>query len=232
MSHAICSLYARVPAATTAPAGKRAPTRRAPVVINPKPSSNSRCVARLPRGAVVARGRKGMLAELMDDGVDGPAETPADTTCPCGSGGEYDACCGALHSGAGSDDAEPEAIVRARFSAYVKNIPAYIVSSTHPDSKDLKRKDDPKEALEQLEKDAAATMKQVSFKSIRKMKASAGGEADEAFVSYEVAYKGAGKKSRSGAKTLAERSRYKKSGGVWKYMDALPLNGTKDEGKI
>ena len=169
MSHAICSLYARVPAATTAPAGKRAPTRRAPVVINPKPSSNSRCVARLPRGAVVARGRKGMLAELMDDGVDGPVETPADTKCPCGSGGEYDACCGALHSGAGSDDAEPEAIVRARFSAYVKNIPAYIVSSTHPDSKDLKRKDDPKEALEQLEKDAAATMKQVSFKSIRKM---------------------------------------------------------------
>ena len=51
-------------------------------------------------------------------------------------------------------------------------------------------------------------------------------------MSYEVAYKGAGKKSRSGAKTLAERSRYKKSGGVWKYMDALPLNGTKDEGKI
>ena len=166
------SLRAR-PAATTAPAGKRAPTRRAPVVINPKPSSNSRCVARLPRGAVVARGRKGMLAELMDDGVDGPAETPADTTCPCGSGGEYDACCGALHSGAGSDDAEPEAIVRA-FLRHAKNIPAYIVSSTHPDSKDLKRKDDPKEALEQLEKDAAATMKQVSFKSIRKMKASPG----------------------------------------------------------
>ena len=84
-----------------------------------------------------------MLAELMDDGVDGPADAPADTKCPCGSGGEYDACCGALHSGAGSDARARSHRPRA-FSAYVKNIPAYIVSSTHPDSKDMKRKDDPK----------------------------------------------------------------------------------------
>ena len=51
------------------------------------------------RGAsLVARGRKGMLADLMDDGVDGPAKKAERTTCPCGSGLEYDACCGALHA--------------------------------------------------------------------------------------------------------------------------------------
>ena len=39
-----------------------------------------------------------MLADLMDDGVDGPAKKAERTTCPCGSGLEYDACCGALHA--------------------------------------------------------------------------------------------------------------------------------------
>ena len=36
--------------------------------------------------------------------------------------------------------------------------------------------------------------------------------------------KGAGKKNRSGGKTLAERSRYRKDkAGEWKFIDALPL---------
>jgi Uncharacterized protein conserved in bacteria len=61
----------------------------------------------------------------------------------------------------------PEAIVRARYSAYGKNMPKYIVASTHPDSKDMKRKDDPAEAREQIEKDADATMQNVQFKSLR-----------------------------------------------------------------
>ena len=159
------------------------------------------------RSSVIVNIKKGMLAEIMDDGVDGKAAAPASTKCPCGSGGEYDACCGLLHDGKGGDSATPEMIVRARFSAYVKNLPKYVVSSTHPESKDMKRKDDPAEALEQLETDAASTMKTVNFTKIKKIKVTDGKEKDEQFVSYEVAYKGAGKKNRSGAKTLQETRR-------------------------
>ena len=120
----------------------------------------------------------------------------------------------------------PEAIVRARFSAYVKNVPKYIVASTHPDSKDMKRKDDPAEAREQLEKDADATMQKVQFKSLR-VKGTKEGDG-ETFVTYEVSYKAAGKKNRGGTKTLAERSRYKMADGEFKYFDALPLNSSSD----
>ena len=37
----------------------------------------------------------------------------------------------------------------------VKNVPEYIVSSTHPDSKDFQRKEDPEEGKAQLLKDAS-----------------------------------------------------------------------------
>ena len=47
-------------------------------------------------------------------------------------------CCQPHHDGTAPAEAvTPEAIVRARFSAYVKNVPKYIVASTHPDSKDM-----------------------------------------------------------------------------------------------
>ena len=170
-----------------------------------------------------------MLADLMDDGNDSAGDPVAkvDPRCPCGSGKEYASCCQPHHDGTAPADAvTPENIVRARFSAYVKNAPKYIVASTHPDSKDMKRKDDPAQAREQLEKDADATMKKVNFTSLR-VKAIKEGD-EETFVTYEVSYKGAGKKNRGGTKTLAERSRYKKADGEFKYFDALPLNSSSD----
>ena len=138
-----------------------------------------------------------------------------------------DARIAGLYDGAApADSITPEAIVRARFSAYVKNVPKYIVASTHPDSKDMKRKDDPAEAREQLEKDADATMQKVQFKSLR-VKGTKEGDG-ETFVTYEVSYKAAGKKNRGGRKTLAERSRYKMADREFKYFDALPLNSSSD----
>ena len=185
--------------------------------------------ARAIRDVSVRMGRKGMLADLMDGGNDSAGDPVAkvDPKCPCGSGEEYASCCQPHHDGTAPAEAvTPEAIVRARFSAYVKNVPKYIVASTHPDSKDMKRADDPAEAREQLEKDAAATMKKVNFTSLR-VKSTKENDG-ETFVTYEVSYKGAGKKNRGGTKTLAERSRYKKADGAFKYFDALPLNASSD----
>ena len=185
---------------------------------------------RVIRDVSVRMGRKGMLADLMDGGNDSAGDPVAkvDPRCPCGSGKEYASCCQPHHDGTAPADAvTPENIVRARFSAYVKNAPKYIVASTHPDSKDMKRKDDPAEAKTQLEKDAEATMKKVNFTSLR-VKGTKENADGDVFVTYEVSYKAAGKKNRGGTKTLAERARYRKADGEFKYFDALPLNSTSD----
>ena len=50
--------------------------------------------------------------------------------CPCGSGRDYAACCGALHGGASAVDAE--ALMRSRYSAYVRGLEAYLLASWHP----------------------------------------------------------------------------------------------------
>ena len=91
----------------------------------------------------------------------------------------------------------------------------------------MKRKDDPAEANTQLEKDAEATMKKVNFTSLR-VKGTKENADGDVFVTYEVSYKAAGKKNRGGTKTLAERARYRKAEGEFKYFDALPLNSTSD----
>ena len=49
--------------------------------------------------------------------------------CPCG-GGDYRDCCEPLHLGALAGT--PEALMRSRYSAYVKHIERYLRSSWHP----------------------------------------------------------------------------------------------------
>ncbi|WKE66869.1 YchJ family protein [Gallaecimonas kandeliae] len=53
--------------------------------------------------------------------------------CPCGSGLTYEGCCGALHQGALAESAE--ALMRARYCAHVKALPAFILDSWHPDTR-------------------------------------------------------------------------------------------------
>ena len=58
--------------------------------------------------------------------------------CPCGSGLTYSKCCHRLHTDEGRfSQAQPEAIVRARYSAYAKREVNFIVGSTHPLNKDF-----------------------------------------------------------------------------------------------
>ena len=92
---------------------------------------------------------------------------PKALKCPCFSGAAYAECCGPYHKG-GAVEPDAEAVLRARYSAYVKGDEAgakYIVGSTHPRSRDLARKGEPgsSEAVLQLLTDTAATMKNVRF---------------------------------------------------------------------
>ena len=52
--------------------------------------------------------------------------------CPCGSGKTYQLCCQPFHLGQLPETALQ--LMRSRYSAYALNLPAYIISTTHPDN--------------------------------------------------------------------------------------------------
>ncbi len=54
------------------------------------------------------------------------------TTCPCCSKLNYDQCCKPFHEGALPQNALQ--LMQSRYSAYVLNLPDYIISTTHPGS--------------------------------------------------------------------------------------------------
>ena len=54
--------------------------------------------------------------------------------CPCGSGKEYHACCGPLHSGEAQANTA-EALMRSRYSAFAKGKIPYILDTVHPDKR-------------------------------------------------------------------------------------------------
>lgn len=55
------------------------------------------------------------------------------TPCPCGNAVGYACCCGLLHEGAPAPDAE--ALMRARYSAYVMQREDYLLATWHPDTR-------------------------------------------------------------------------------------------------
>ncbi len=58
-----------------------------------------------------------------------PAPNPP---CPCGTGQRYKQCCGAFHKEGGPTPPTPEALMRARYSAYVIGRASYIMDTTDP----------------------------------------------------------------------------------------------------
>lgn len=62
--------------------------------------------------------------------------TPPDFACPCGSGHRLSACCGRYHAGAPAVPAPTaEALMRARYSAFVLDRLDYLLASWHPDTR-------------------------------------------------------------------------------------------------
>ncbi|MFZ7128541.1 MAG: YchJ family protein [Desulfobacterales bacterium] len=57
------------------------------------------------------------------------------TPCPCGSGAEYGECCEPVISGL-SRASTPEALMRARYSAFVGSAVEFIHETTHPSQRD------------------------------------------------------------------------------------------------
>ena len=54
--------------------------------------------------------------------------------CPCGRPATYGQCCGRYHSGPLALQApDPEALMRSRYSAFVKDLRPYLLATWHPD---------------------------------------------------------------------------------------------------
>ncbi|HRD97695.1 MAG TPA: YchJ family metal-binding protein [Rubrivivax sp.] len=64
-----------------------------------------------------------------------PASADADP-CPCGSGAGYAGCCGRWHSGPQQWQAPTaEALMRSRYSAYVRELGGYLQDTWHPSTR-------------------------------------------------------------------------------------------------
>jgi SEC-C motif-containing protein len=116
--------------------------------------------------------------------------------CPCGSGRAYDRCCAPWHEGAAAPTAE--ALMRSRYSAYVRKLEDYLLATWHPETR-------PSE----LDLDADGS-KWLGL-SVKKHT-----QPDEAHATVEFVarYRIAGKGHR-----LHEISRFVREGGRWYYRD-------------
>jgi SEC-C motif-containing protein len=128
-----------------------------------------------------------------------------DGPCPCGSGLEFDRCCGPLIRGAPADT--PQALMRSRYTAYVVGDMQYLAATQdracNPDF-------DPRAT--------ARWNKDVVWKEMRVLAVSGGGAEDTAgTVEFQAFFEKAGRAGR-----IHEISRFEKKRGRWLYFDGQP----------
>ena len=122
--------------------------------------------------------------------------------CPCGTGRDYDGCCGPLHAGAPARDAE--ALMRSRYSAYVREDAGYLLRSWHPSTRP-----------DELSFDTPKAQRPTWLKLDVLRHAATG--ADAAEVEFVARYRvGGGSVLR-----MRERSRFLREDGRWFYLDAV-----------
>lgn len=121
------------------------------------------------------------------------------TPCPCGSGRADDACCGRWHAGPGHLMApDAEALMRSRYSAYVRGLADYLLATWHPSTRPAALEPDP------------PGLKWLGLE----VKRHAVQDADHATVEFVARSKLAGRAHR-----LHETSRFVREDGRWYYVD-------------
>lgn len=62
-----------------------------------------------------------------------PVAAPPGDACPCGLPALYEQCCGRYHQGPLAGQAPtPEALMRSRYSAFVRDLRDYLLATWHP----------------------------------------------------------------------------------------------------
>ena len=118
--------------------------------------------------------------------------------CPCGTGQDYDRCCGPLHRGERLAATAVE-LMRSRYAAYARDVPDHLFRSWHPRTRPSEPAPDP------------AT----TWTSLEVLATTGGGPADEAgTVEFRAHFR-----TPSGAGSLHELSRFVRRAGRWVYLD-------------
>lgn len=137
------------------------------------------------------------------------------TQCPCGSGHDFDACCGPYIAG---DKPAPtaEALMRSRYSAYTMGNVAYLQSTLA-------------EAVPDDEQLSEEEIKAVTWQGLEIRATEGGGENDNTgTVEFVARYKAQGEQH-----VFHERSRFGREDGRWVYIDGVinpksaPVTSTK-----
>jgi SEC-C motif-containing protein len=144
----------------------------------------------------------------MNDPLNPPLVKPSGprelSLCPCQSRETYAACCQPFHLGQAKPDTALQ-LMRSRYSAYFFRLADYLVSTTHPDT----REPDLKSHLDQ-------TIHQTNWCFLTIITMSKGGPDDKVGkVEFVANYFADGQPYE-----LHERSRFKRYKGAWKYLDA------------
>lgn len=120
-------------------------------------------------------------------------------TCDCGAARRYEDCCGRFHSGALHLHApDAEALMRSRYSAYVRDLIDYLRDTWHPSTRPEAIEPNPS-GLRWLGLDVKQHQVQ---------------DADHATVEFVARSKLGGRAHR-----LHEVSRFVREGGRWYYVD-------------
>ncbi len=123
--------------------------------------------------------------------------------CPCGSGEIYYDCCRNYHIGK-AQPVTAELLMRARYSAFFFRLVDYLVSSTHPDSREKSLREELDDVVDDM-----------LWRKLRIISKSKGGAEDKkGKVEFVAQYHCDGEFSE-----LRENSRFRRYKGQWKYLD-------------
>jgi len=118
--------------------------------------------------------------------------------CPCGSASAYRECCGPFVRGEAVAPTA-EALMRSRYTAYVRRDEAYLLRTWHPSTRP-----------------AALGLDDTAWLGLEVLGTEAGGEGDDAgVVTFAASYEGSG----GSVATLRETSRFVREDGAWLYLD-------------
>lgn len=129
--------------------------------------------------------------------------------CPCGSGLQYSACCHPYLTRA-VPAPTPEALMRSRYTAYVRQDVDYLIATWYP------------EHHPQQWRDAIAdSCRDTHWLGLTVLDAAAGSHAQEGFVEFAARYTEPGRPTRPAV--LHERSRFLRLHDRWYYVDGVHL---------
>lgn len=132
--------------------------------------------------------------------VDVYARTVAVIECPCGTGLDYGDCCGVIHERGAGFGTTAVALMRARYSAYVRHDDAFLLESWHPDTRPATISFEPR----------------LTWLGLNVIETVLGAALDhEGVVEFKADYQ---VDNRPGQ--LHERSRFERVAGYWRYLDA------------